>query len=396
MTVTVFPVFRRRRAARDGMKRETKAPGIEPLSSWTHVPSAKASRFGAESRRPNRRRPQDVEGRGNDLMMIRMLALSGCAIAVMTALAPAPPARAANFNAGSFGGGFSTRSFGKTQICLPSKPMVANKTFTFNKSITINKPITIEKNITIQKNIDLSKHIDINKSIVINKGSDNGQAVAAAIAVAQASASASASAFSYARGGSAYVTVVNNGGGGGISQIAVAPPEQPCVQQPASVIKAIHAECIDAVGEHHAAVRMRPETWIDSSEAKEIFRCLEGSKLFVTVGDVVQSDKGLAGIYEGAETLVCKNGEALRHFKDGLVKCAVAEKVPDCTERTNMRKYGLGDVFFTFQTQVCARPAMAGGGGASYDPGYSPGYSYAPSPGEIQLSGMTLDGGVGQ
>ena len=28
-------------------------------------------------------------------------------------------------------------------------------------------------------------------------------------------------------------------------------------------------------------------------------------------------------------------------------------RVPDCTERTNLRKYGTGDMFFTYVTRVC-------------------------------------------
>jgi hypothetical protein len=27
--------------------------------------------------------------------------------------------------------------------------------------------------------------------------------------------------------------------------------------------------------------------------------------------------------------------------------------VPDCTERTNLRKYGTGDMFFTYRAKVC-------------------------------------------
>ena len=40
-------------------------------------------------------------------------------------------------------------------------------------------------------------------------------------------------------------------------------------------------------------------------------------------------------------------------IKDGMLKCAPAVPVPDCTERTNLRKYGTADMFFSYRAQVC-------------------------------------------
>jgi hypothetical protein len=54
-----------------------------------------------------------------------------------------------------------------------------------------------------------------------------------------------------------------------------------------------------------------------------------------------------------------------------------AVPVPDCTERTNLRRYGTGDMFFSYRGMVCAtstRTSSAAG---------------------ADLSGMSLDGGVG-
>ena len=44
---------------------------------------------------------------------------------------------------------------------------------------------------------------------------------------------------------------------------------------------------------------------------------------------------------------------ALRHLKGGVLKCASAEMVADGTERANLRKWGTGDMFFTYVTRVC-------------------------------------------
>ena len=36
-----------------------------------------------------------------------------------------------------------------------------------------------------------------------------------------------------------------------------------------------------------------------------------------------------------------------------MLKCAPAVPVVDCTERTNLRKYGTADMFFSYRAQVC-------------------------------------------
>jgi hypothetical protein len=151
---------------------------------------------------------------------------------------------------------------------------------------------------------------------------------------------------------------------------------------------------------------MTPDTWINSSYEGEVARCLPGSQLKVLLGSVVMSDQGMATSMAGATALVCGKGEAVRHFKDGMLKCAPAEKVPDCTERTNLRKYGTGDMFFTYVTRVCLEQHREMVGGQSQ---VSASYSYRMSAAERQraaalasqkarelhLSNMTLTGGVG-
>jgi hypothetical protein len=85
----------------------------------------------------------------------------------------------------------------------------------------------------------------------------------------------------------------------------------------------------------------------------------------------------MAGSYQTGQTLTCGEHEALRHFKDGMLKCAPELPVKDCTERTNLRKYGTGDLFFSYRTSVCITPGRT----ASNHP--------------VDLNGMTLEGGVG-
>ena len=236
--------------------------------------------------------------------------------------------------------------------------------------IVINKWINIYKPITINNDINISKNITINKSIVINKGNTDVSAQAFAFAGASASAQAS----SYV-GGGGYIEEVSVNKGA--DMIGLAHGSETCEDQDATVVKAIHAVCVAPDGREFPASHMLPETWVEASYEGEIARCIPGAYVKVVIGEVVQSDQGMAGTYERGQTLVCGEHEALRHYKDGMLKCAPAVPVKDCTERTNLRKYGTGDMFFSFRSRVCATPAREARNR------------------EVDLSGMTLQGGVG-
>lgn len=264
------------------------------------------------------------------------------------------------------------------------------KPVTIDKSVNIYKPVTIDKSINITKNIDASKNIVINKSIVINKGGSS-DASAWASAWAQASASASASANASASigniviysGYNEYITVNNHIGGGGdigiASAISTAPNSGSCEMQDATVIKAVHAVCMAPDGREFPASHMTGDTWIDSGFEGEVLRCIPGASLRIVIGDVSQSDQGTAASFVSGQTLDCGPNEALRHFKDGMLKCTPKTPVKDCTERTNLRRWGTGDMFFTFRTKVCMPTKTTA----------------SSQPRELELSGMSLTGGVG-
>ncbi|MGA7674802.1 MAG: hypothetical protein WCA78_07100 [Rhizomicrobium sp.] len=268
------------------------------------------------------------------------------------------------------------------------KPVTINKDINIYKPVTINKDINItknidnSKNITINKDVNIEKNITIDKSIVINKGgSDTAEASAFAEAMASASANASASASANNNvvvqgGGYSEFVTVNNRGGGEISGIKTS---QQCRMQEANVVKAIHAVCVSPDGREFPASHMTADTWLDTSFEGEALRCIPGSHLKVVIGDVVQSDQGMAGTYASGQVLECAEHEALRHYKDGMLKCAPAVPVPDCTERTNLRRYGTGDMFFSYRASVCTNGAQTSAREAS----------------DLDVTGMTLDGGVG-
>jgi hypothetical protein len=88
----------------------------------------------------------------------------------------------------------------------------------------------------------------------------------------------------------------------------------------------------------------------------------------------------MAGTYASGQVLECGDHEALRHYKDGMLKCAPAVPVPDCTERANLRRYGTGDMFFSYRASVCISSTQ----------------TIARETRDLELTGMTLNGGVGE
>ena len=233
-----------------------------------------------------------------------------------------------------------------------SNPVTINNNVSIYKPVTIQKdinvysPVTINKNIDVQNNIDIQKTIDIQNSVNINKNINieksitinNGgtaSATATATAIAQALASSQSSASANANGsgsglGSATTgassnaqtvyfgsyseeNVVHKGAGGEIGNIATTPA---CEMQEATVVKAIHAVCVAGDGREFPASHMLTETFIDNSYEGEIARCIPGAHLKLTIGDVVQSDQGLAGTYLHGAQLICSEHEAVRRFQE--------------------------------------------------------------------------------
>jgi hypothetical protein len=221
--------------------------------------------------------------------------------------------------------------------------------------------------IIINKNINLNKNININKVVVINK--INVQVAAFAQAMAQANANAGAQVIVYGGGSYEYVNVDNH------SDIGALSTSGRCEMQEATVVKSIHAVCVAPDGREFPASHMTADTWIESAYEGEIARCIAGSRLKLTMGDVVQSDQGMAGLYTKGVILQCGEHEAVRHYKDGMLKCAPAVEVRDCTERTNLRKFGTGDMFFSYRSKVCAEERSAAR--------------------DVDLQGGSMDGGVG-
>lgn len=237
------------------------------------------------------------------------------------------------------------------------KPVTINKSIDVTNNIDNSKTINVTKNIDNSKTIDNSKNININKSIVINKGGDNisvsAEASASASAAANAASFAGAGAIVMGGGWAPEAPTAFAGGDIGTLNVETAPARAQCTIQQATIVKTIHAVCVSSEGHEFPASHMLGDTWINGGYEGEVVRCIPGSHLKIMIGKVVQSSEGLAAGTSSGQVLECGAHEALRHYKDGLVKCAPAVPVVDCTERTNLRKYGTSDLFFSYRAEVC-------------------------------------------
>lgn len=117
------------------------------------------------------------------------------------------------------------------------------------------------------------------------------------------------------------------------------------------VTRPVRAVCIDDNGTPHPASQVGPAEQIDASYSGEVYRCMAGTSMQVTLGTLAN---GTAD-YSQAETFTCAKGEALVHRPGGQLGCAVQTPRRDCNERSLLRRYGPGTklVQVPVQETVC-------------------------------------------
>ena len=169
----------------------------------------------------------------------------------------------------------------------------------------------------------------------------------AASASSSANASASASAFGGAQG-QAFV----GGGGGGSSgvipgsvtsaNLEVGGEDREAYEAKRTRIEkvVIQAFCFDDKDVPHPASQVAPERDVDEAYDGEIYRCIAGSHMQVTIAQFRDKIS-----FEGGQTLTCLKGEALYHApaKDaGKLECRPQKPARDCNERSLLRRFGAG------------------------------------------------------
>ena len=172
-------------------------------------------------------------------------------------------------------------------------------------------------------------------------------------ASANANASATSRSLINARGG--FGSTVIYGGGGG-AYFNVDQPYPTTIQglnvqgMAAQVIRVpftasrrwekrmvMQAVCIDDRSVPHPASQVRPGRDVSMDYEGELYRCLAGSRLQLTMAEY-QGDIN----FDGGETLTCAKGEALWHGRGGLIECRPQKRERDCNERSLLRRYGAG------------------------------------------------------
>lgn len=186
-------------------------------------------------------------------------------------------------------------------------------------------------------------------------------ASAAAVAVAGASATTMASGIVMGGGGGS--TMILGGGGGGYIASGVAPSaitglqvdggyetrtveeevtqlEDYCIDKIREELqqRPVQAMCVDDKNAPHPASRLDEDTGVDIKFNGEIYRCMAGTHMQVTLGALVS---GSASFAQG-ETFSCAKGEALWHSPGGKLSCRPQAPERNCNERSLLRRFGPG------------------------------------------------------
>lgn len=118
--------------------------------------------------------------------------------------------------------------------------------------------------------------------------------------------------------------------------------EESCLPQmqmmTTTMIRPVQAVCIDDKGTPHPASRLNADKSVARTYDGEVFRCLAGTHMQVTLGQI---EHGEASFAQG-ETFSCAKGEALVHGNGGQLTCAPAKPQRNCNERSLLRRHGAG------------------------------------------------------
>lgn len=100
----------------------------------------------------------------------------------------------------------------------------------------------------------------------------------------------------------------------------------------------VQALCIDDRNTPHPASRVDGEIAVVAGYTGEIYRCVAGTRMQVTVGEMVNG----AASFDRGDTFSCAKGEALVHTRGGELQCRPQAPERDCNERSLLRKFGPG------------------------------------------------------
>ena len=151
-------------------------------------------------------------------------------------------------------------------------------------------------------------------------------------------------------GGGGGDVFIGGGGGGFLPPLPPSPglienlntvggKEMETVQETRTVTEtlAIRAVCLDDRGMPHPASRTDDTEQLAPTFNGEIFRCMAGTRMEVTLGRMVDGRP----VFDGGQALSCQKGQALT-YANGQLTCSAQIAKADCHERSLLRRYGPG------------------------------------------------------
>lgn len=112
----------------------------------------------------------------------------------------------------------------------------------------------------------------------------------------------------------------------------------------------IQAFCLDDRDVPHPASQVFPERDVDDAYDGELYRCIAGTRMQVTIAEWVEQIS-----FAGGQTMICGKGEALYRSRGsaadaGQLVCRPQKPARDCNERSLLRRFGAGIKVLTIVT----------------------------------------------
>ena len=128
-------------------------------------------------------------------------------------------------------------------------------------------------------------------------------------------------------------------------------------QKTTTEIVPIRAVCMDDRGTPHPASRPTADEQVAATFDGEVYRCMAGTHMEVTVGKMVNGQ----AVFDGGTALSCQKGQALS-YKGGNMVCTAQITQRNCNERSLLRRFGPGIKYVTLmrtQTVQTQRQSQA-------------------------------------
>ncbi|MFZ4604891.1 MAG: hypothetical protein ACOYM5_01425 [Caulobacter sp.] len=112
----------------------------------------------------------------------------------------------------------------------------------------------------------------------------------------------------------------------------------------------IQAFCLDDRDIPHPASQVFPERDVEDAYDGELYRCIAGARMQVTIAEWVEQIS-----FSGGQTMICAKGEALYRSRGsaadaGQLVCRPQKPARDCNERSLLRRFGAGIKVLTIVT----------------------------------------------